>query len=458
MTLARHDALSIWHAGVRAVRGDILTRNCIQINDETLRIQSWQAPLSRLKRILVVGGGKGAGSMVAGLEQALHPIIDRIQIEGWVHVPDDCLQPTQLIRLHAARPPGLNEPTARTVEGTREMLRLVARIPAADLLITLLTGGGSALLCAPVEGISLEDKCQLARQIGAHGGDIHDLNAIRRCLSGIKGGGLRRASRAQQHVTLILSDVLGDPIDVIASGPTVLSPRDPDRAIAVMDQLLPAQALPHIRTYLQSMSKAPTKNDATALESTLDHGQHFVIGNLERAMDAAEAEARRLGYQVERVPVDTREPHAEEVAVRCANQLNSIHPRSGKWCLLGGGEPTVRLVDESVRGRGGRNQQLVVAAISQLQSFEDFPHDDSFHSSWVLLSAATDGEDGPTDAAGGWVDSETLRNAAVQGLVPAGFTHINNSYEFLERTHSLLRTGPTQTNVCDLRVILSTRI
>ena len=225
--LLREEALAIWMAGVDAVRSDRLVREHVSVRDRQLIIGPDRWPLDQIGRICVVGAGKAGAGMAAGLEQALgETVIEDHQLSGWVNVPEDCVQSLCAIHLHAARPAGVNEPTQQGQAGAEEILRRVSTLNEQDLCLCLLSGGGSALLPAPRLGISLEEKLQITRYLMAAGASIQELNAIRRQLSRIKGGGLARACRAGQLVVLIISDVIGDPLDVIASGPTV-EPSDP---------------------------------------------------------------------------------------------------------------------------------------------------------------------------------------------------------------------------------------
>src|SRR3990172_1702815 len=217
-----NDAQQIWWAGVRAVLPERLIPAHIRADGNTLWVGEESIDLSHVRRIAVVGAGKAAGAMVVALEHALGPrLLLEKQVAGWVNVPADCLLPTSCVRLHAARPAGVNEPRPEGVDGTRRILEIVASLGPDDVCFCLLSGGGSALLPAPVPGISLEDKVRVTRLLSAAGGNIPQLNALRSPLSLVKGGGLARACRAGHLIALIISDVPGDPLGVIASGPTV---------------------------------------------------------------------------------------------------------------------------------------------------------------------------------------------------------------------------------------------
>ncbi|MFO7904443.1 MAG: glycerate-2-kinase family protein, partial [Pirellulaceae bacterium] len=212
----REDALSIWHAAVDAVASDRLVRDNVHPSRHDLRIAGTTIPLDNLERIAVVGAGKAGAGMAAGLEAALGPRLLR-RVRGWVNVPADCVRSLRAIHLHAARPAGVNEPTPAGVQGCEKILELVSSLDENDLCIGLLSGGGSALLPAPSTGVTLDQKVAITKHLSGAGANIQQLNTVRKQLSRIKGGGLARACHAGTLITLIISDVLGDPLDVIAS-------------------------------------------------------------------------------------------------------------------------------------------------------------------------------------------------------------------------------------------------
>ncbi|MFH1574117.1 MAG: glycerate-2-kinase family protein, partial [Acidobacteriota bacterium] len=218
----RHDALRIWHAALDAVRSETLVRNALRVEGPNLRVGDDSIRLDSIRRIAVVGAGKAGAGMAAAVEDVLGGrLMEEKELAGWVNVPEDCVRPLGRIHLHGARPAGVNEPTPAGAAGSAEILRLVESLWADDLCLCLISGGGSALMPAPVEAITLDDKLAVTRHLSAAGANIEQLNTVRKQLSRIKGGGLARACRAGRLVALLISDVLGDPLDVIASGPTV---------------------------------------------------------------------------------------------------------------------------------------------------------------------------------------------------------------------------------------------
>ena len=232
----RRDARQIWQAGVEAVRSDRLVRQALRVTGPTVEIGSHcRLPLDAIRRIVVVGAGKAGAGMADAVEKTLGPqLMAEKQLTGWVNVPADCVRPLQRIHLHAARPAGVNEPTPEGVAGAEQILRLVESLGPDDLCLCLISGGGSALMPAPVEGISLADKLAVTRHLSAAGANIEQLNTVRKQLSRLKGGGLLRACRAGRLVSLVISDVLGDPLEIIASGPTVPDSSTPQEALDVL--------------------------------------------------------------------------------------------------------------------------------------------------------------------------------------------------------------------------------
>jgi glycerate 2-kinase len=214
----RADAERIWRAGVAAVLPARLIGEHVRVEGDVLQVGDESIDLRHVGRIAVVGAGKAAGAMAAALEEVLgERVLTNKNVAGWVNVPDDCVLPTARVHVHAARPAGVNEPRSEGVEGTWRMLELVGSLGPEDLCFCVLSGGGSALLPAPAQGISLDHKVRVTRLVSGAGANIEQLNMVRRQLSRVKGGGLARACHAGRLITLIISDVLGDPLDVIAS-------------------------------------------------------------------------------------------------------------------------------------------------------------------------------------------------------------------------------------------------
>jgi len=374
-------------------------------------------------------------------------------LTGWVNVPDDCVDfresagPTR-IHLHGARPAGVNEPTPQGGAGAERILQLVQSLAPDDLCLCLISGGGSALLPAPAAGITLEDKLAVTRHLSAAGANIQQLNIVRKQLSRIKGGGLVRVCAANRLIALIISDVLGDPLEIIASGPTVADPSTPRQALEILEQFEARQAGVSDRVF-QYLEKAAGQSGSPERAATC-HVTNLVIGNIATAVEAAGRFAERRGYVTRTVALQHLEGEAEQVGRELAGEALRMRSRGGRRCLVHGGEPTVKLVDSSRRGLGGRNQQLVLAALEYLAD----RCGDAAHG-LTLLSGGTDGEDGPTDAAGAVLDEAVLAGAAAQQLAASDHLARNDAYHFFQPLGALIHTGPTHTNVCDLRVILT---
>jgi len=401
-----------------------------------------------------VGAGKAGAGMAAGLETALGPhTLESKQLTGWINVPADCVRPLSRIHLHAARPAGVNEPTLEGVRGCQQILSLLDSLGPDDLCLCLLSGGGSALLPAPRPEITLADKLAVTRHLSGAGANIQQLNTVRKQLSRIKGGGLARSCRAGRLVTLIISDVLGDPLDVIASGPTVANPTTARDALNILERFGASQA-----GIAPAVFACLTKDLTQPVSQTLppDRVSNYVIGNNAVAVDAAGVEAERRGYSHAMVAAREPEGDASELGRHLAQMANQMRGAPGPDCLISGGEPTVTLVEAAKRGLGGRNQQLVLAALSALCGSGAQP-DPAGMDGILILSGGTDGEDGPTDAAGAWADGALARAAFDRRLAPDSYLSRNDAYHFFQPLGGLLRTGPTHTNVCDLRVVLVAR-
>ncbi|MGH7199184.1 MAG: glycerate kinase type-2 family protein, partial [Planctomycetaceae bacterium] len=399
-TPLRREAVAIWQAGVRAVDSERLVARAVRRDGNRLTVADQGWPVDQIGRLCVVGAGKAGAGMAAAFEQAVgDDLLPRVS--GWVNVPADCVRPLQRIHLHAARPAGVNEPRPEGVEGAREILRLVRALGPRDVCVVLLSGGGSALLPAPVPPITLDDKQAVTRLLMHSGASIQELNCVRKQLSEIKGGGLARASRAGATIALIISDVIGDPLETIASGPTVPDSSTPEEALQILDQYAGAtEDVPaSVRNFLEN-EKPGLSEEAGPLERVSNH----VIGNNAVALAAAAEAARRLGYGVRSLGSDNA-GEARDVGRELAELCRSIRDRSesSPACVLSGGEPVVHLAATDQPRTGGRNQEVALAALAHLW-------DDGLERI-VILSGGTDGEDGPTDAAGGIADADVLSAA-----------------------------------------------
>ncbi len=464
------DARQIWNAGVQAVTPSRLFRDKVHLDGQVLSFDHIEIQLSQVRRLIVVGAGKASAAMAVALHRSvlsrLPNVLPKLEVVGWINAPagtfsDRDAAAVQPIHLHTARPAGANIPTQPAVEGTRRILEMVGNCDQRDVVLCLLSGGGSAVLVAPRAGITLADKQAVAQEIAAAGGNIEQLNAVRRALSDVKGGGLARACRAGRLITLIISDVIGDPLETIASGPTML-----DASVAAADALKVLEQLDLVRStrlanvvhsleqYSLEQYSAPIAGPGASAENRKGcQVEHLILGNNADAIDAAGVKAVELGYHYIMQGARRGEGDVLEFASLATDAVEQLASQNQIDCWISGGEPTVRLPGSGA-GRGGRNQQLALAILRELQARNSglaTPAAQPF----VFLSGGTDGEDGPTNAAGAYIDNATFRIAESLQLDAADFLDRADAYTFFEQVGGLLISGPTGTNVCDLRVALS---
>ncbi|WP_013629749.1 glycerate kinase type-2 family protein [Rubinisphaera brasiliensis] len=438
----RELASRIWKAGVEAVDSTRLVREAIEWTEQEQTIAGMPLPMETASRLIVVGAGKAGAGMARGVEEAIPPAWAATRLNGWVNVPADCLpdEPLKAITLHAARPAGLNEPTEAGVLGTEKILQLVQGASQDDVCLVLISGGGSALLPAPVTGVSLEQKADLTRQLARAGATIEELNAVRRSLSQVKGGGLLRACRAGRLITLIISDVVGDPLETIASGPTIPVHPAPGEAVSILEKLLGADVANQFAPFM----KLPSAENEVRCEY-----RNILLGSNQTALNAAAKHAETAGWAVESLGdrcVGTATDFSVSLINRaCQHVQNSSRP----LCLLAGGETTVPMQPGIKPGKGGRNQEVALVAIRELEKLPE-----EVRSRITLLAGGTDGEDGPTDAAGGFADTAAMRSLKQNGVNLDAALVAHDSYPVLKSCGALWQTGPTHTNVMDLTVVL----
>jgi hydroxypyruvate reductase len=427
-------------AALAAVEPGEAVRRAIQLRDGELVVGEQRYSLASKRRVIVVGAGKASAPMAAAVEQVLG---DALPIAGSVTVRYGHSAPTRAVRIREASHP---VPDAAGVEATRALVELLEDTTSEDLVVCVISGGGSALLTLPVGGISLEDLRQTTDALLRSGASINEINVVRKHLDRVKGGGLARLAAPAQVITLVLSDVVGNPLDAIASGPTVPDTSTWSEAGAVFDRyalwpLAPASVVERLRAGL-SGQLPDTPKPGDPLFSPM---QTVVVGSNLLACAAAASAASEMGLQ-SLVLTTYVEGEAREVGRVLAGVLREVdasgHPLPRPCLIVAGGETTV-----TVRGQGlgGRNQELALAAAYGLRGMRDV----------LLASIGTDGNDGPTDAAGAFVDGTTLDRAAALGLDPHTYLAENDSYRFFDALGDLVRTGPTNTNVNDIYLLFA---
>src|SRR3954469_20140829 len=430
-------ARTVLGAALAAVAPDEAIRRHVRRDGRWLRVDSEAYDLAAYRRIVAVGAGKASGLMAQSVEALLG---DRLA-GALVIVKDVHTVPTTLIVLREAAHP---LPDARGVAATAELLGWLDALGADDLLLLLLSGGGSALLERPAPGLDLDALQTTTDLLLRAGASIGELNAVRKHLSAVKGGGLARAAGGASVIALVLSDVVGSPLDVIASGPAAPDPSTYADAGAVLERYalwerVPAAVATHLRAGLGGDAPETPKPGAPELARV----RHVIVGDNAQAAAAAVDEARALGLQALLLSTYV-EGEAREVGRLLAALARELAHRGGPLprpaCLVLGGETTVTVRGE---GRGGRNQEVALGAVAALAGLADV----------LGLGAATDGGHGPTDAAGAWVDGTSLARAAARGLAPDAFLARNDSYHSFAPLGDLLVTGPTLTNVNDLMFV-----
>ncbi|WP_028583769.1 glycerate kinase type-2 family protein [Desulfogranum mediterraneum] len=434
----RRDAVAIFQAGLAAVAPGAAIRRFCQLEEGVLRVNGKSYPLDAFNRVVVLGTGKGGASMAKAMEELLGEHIS----EGLITVKYRHLEQLSTIELIEAGHP---LPDMNGHAGARRIFQLASQADEKTLVICLISGGGSALLPLPVAGVSLDDKQQTTKVLLACGATIHEMNTIRKHLSAIKGGGLARAVYPATLITLILSDVVGDDLDSIASGPAVPDPTTYADCLSILDRYAIRQQLPStVLRHLEDGAAGTVPETPKRGDRIFSRTDNVIIARNCDALIAAKRKAAELGYHTlalsSMLEGDTRESAAMHMAIArevARYELSVAKPA----CILSGGETTVTIKGT---GKGGRSQEFALAAALKMGEMKNS----------VVLCAGTDGTDGPTDAAGAISDSSTLEQARSLGLDPAAYLENNDAYHFFHALGSLYITGPTNTNVMDLRLIL----
>ena len=474
----RRDAQAIWTAAIAAVLPTVLLEKRLAIGkrghpaDELLfdgRSLNPPVRLDSIDRVSVVGAGKAAAQMASGVEQLLgRQRLDRHRTTGVVSVPEGSAVPLSHIHCRETRPAGANIPTALAVAATQEMISMLSTLGPNDLAIAVVTGGGSALLVAPREGVSLEDTIAVTNFLSAAGATIQELNAVRQAASTVKAGGFARACHAGRLVVLVLSDVVGNRLDVIASGPCMPIPSPAREAFAILNRygVVAAGVASQFVRWIESEATAVPDVGGSQKAASADGSwttasgcrvSHLLIGSNETAVQAAAAEAIHRGYTIP--DRDGHDPDAAKASVEAETigwrlALEAVGlwqaARDGRrpLAIIEGGEATVQVPAD--HGTGGRNQQTVLSAMDCIGS-SGGPWPEGL----LIASVGTDGEDGPTDAAGGYSDAAIATLAIAHDLDVTSAAMRCDAYPLLNAVGGLIRTGPSGTNVADVRIVLA---
>lgn len=414
--MSRKHALDIFHAALEAADPARAVLAHVASAGKVLRVGRRRYRLADFDRIQIIGSGKASAKMA----QALERLLGKRVTGGWINVPGGTKAALKRVHLHEAGHP---VPDERGVEGARQIAKIARESGPRDLLLCAISGGASALMPLPEAGLTLDEKKEITRRLLASGATIHEMNTVRKHLSAIKGGHLAALAAPATVVALILSDVIGDDLSVIGSGPTVLDSTTVADAAAVMKRF--GIPIPKF-----------TETPKTPLDA-----QNVIVGSNRQSIVAAAKRAKELGYRpiVLSTTIDGETRDIARMHAAIAREM--IASGGTRVCFLSGGETTVTLRGS---GLGGRNQEFVLAAAIALASTPKV----------TIFSGGTDGIDGPTDAAGAIADASTLRRAAVLRLNPAQFLADNDSYHFFEKAGGLVKTGPSGTNVADVRILL----
>jgi glycerate 2-kinase len=435
---------AVQRAALAAVEPGAAVRRHLEFEGDLLCIDGRTYDLAAVERIWVVGGGKAATAMSAALFGLLgYRLSGGLVVTKYGHLdPRLDTGPVQIVEA------GHPVPDEAGVDGARRMTDLLGEVSDRDLILAVISGGGSALLTLPAEGLTLSDLQRTTELLLRSGATIVELNTIRKHLSQIKGGGLAWMAGQAPLVSLILSDVVGDPVDVIASGPTVPDPTTFSDAWAVQERYDLTERLPvAVRDHLQAGLDGYLPDTPKPGAALFQRVQTVVIGSNRLAAEAAvkAAQAQGLNALLLSTFVEGEAREVARVAAALAKELVCHdRPVPRPACLVWGGETTVNVQGQGI---GGRNQELALAAAVAMEGLPAV----------VLVALGTDGTDGPTDAAGAVATGETVGHARSLGLDPVAYLANNDAYSFFDALGDLIRTGPTGTNVNDLLFLFAFR-
>ena len=426
-------------AALTAVDPAEAVRNALRLDGDTLSVGDERFDLTRYRRILVVGAGKASAPMTRAAEEILG---DRIAT-GLVNVKYGYTDSTSKVALREAGHP---LPDQNGLDGTREIVKLLSGAGEDDLVLCLISGGGSALMMLPESEISLEEYQALTQALLRSGATINQINTIRKHIEQVKGGRLAQVAAPATVATLILSDVVGNPLDFIASGPTVPDTTTFADALGVLRQFDLLDSIPaSVRSWLERGAAGEVPETPSPGDPLFERVSTVVIGSNDIAAEAALAEARRLGFEglLLTTYLEGEAREAGKVAAAIAKELvRRGNPVAPPACLILGGETTVTVRGQ---GKGGRNQEIAVSAALAMEGLPNA----------LIVALATDGSDGPTDASGGFADGQSAARGRQLGLDARAHLTENDTYAYLQQTGDMLVTGPTNTNVNDLLFVFA---
>jgi hydroxypyruvate reductase len=434
----RKRALDVFRAALRAADPAEAVLRHLRVERGSLTAGGRRYRLDSFRRVYVIGAGKAGAAMARAVERLLGCRISA----GLLNVKYGHTAKLRRIELNECGHP---VPDQAGVEGARRIAELARQAGKDDLVICLVSGGASALMPAPAPPVTLEEKQETTRLLLACGASIHEINAVRKHISLVKGGQLARLASPATVLSLLLSDVIGDDLDVIGSGPTAPDASTFASAQGVLAKYQLVDRVPRsVSERLRQGMASAIPETPKASDEVFRKVRNLIVGSNRLAVDAAAARARKLGLRPivlsTFVEGETREVARVHAAV-AKEILAAGRPVRPPACVISGGETTVTLRGS---GLGGRNQEFVLAAAIDLENA----------SGVVVLSAGTDGTDGPTDAAGAIADRDTIRRARALGLDAVKYLAANDSYHFFDPLGDLIRTGPTNTNVMDIRLVL----
>lgn len=434
----RGDARAIFEAGLKAADPIVAVKKYLIRDCNKLLLKGHEYDISNYEKIYVIGMGKAAASMAKAVENIIG---DKIA-GGIVNVKYGHSAALEKIKINEAGHP---VPDEAGLSGSKEIIELLRTTGERDLVICLISGGGSALLPVPAGDLTLEDKQSVTKSLLDCGANIHEINSIRKQISAVKGGRLAALVYPSTLISLILSDVIGDDLDVIASGPTVPDTHTFHDCRNIinkykLEEKVPKRVIDYIEAGCDGKIEDTPKPDSPIFEKT----QNAIVGSNILAVNAAKKKAQDLGYNsiVLSTFIHGETEEVAKVHTAIAKEIKSSeNPAKKPACIISGGETTVTIEG---KGQGGRNQEFVLAAAIDIDELDNV----------VVLSGGTDGNDGPTDAAGAIADGHTISRGNKLDLNAYGYLCENNSYNYFMPLGDLLFTGPTNTNVMDLRIIL----